>query len=699
MPTYNHAPYIRQALEGCLSQETGFPFEILVCDDHSTDGTVEILQEYARRYPDTIVLSLQPSNSQGPKNFIDGLNKLRGTYVAFCEGDDFWKSPGKLERQVRFLEEHPDFSVCCHKVEMLLDGPCRFQEKRYIYKDMNLDEERIRDGVFYADEAVANYYFQTSSMVFRWRFTGGLPNWFRPIMLLDHFLFMLHAVEGKIKYFPDDMSVWRRHEGGYTWLQNLDNGLFFQKKGPDWIDVYEEMDRFFSYRFTLQIRERILLALRNLVANCLRTKQMDQIRHLVRKYRKYFDNPVLENAVMLDGLRLALPETREFFPPWFLSSPEAQPKVHPAAQPEAGRAAPSSGAEPSVGGFFEPEIAFMPEARESVWDVWTTGGECACFANADQALFRWLWANNCVHVWLPVYSPPLLPRLNASFAFTFHWYGVSGDLTPRLDFLDRVLPGHAVLTFAYFGKALPPELEQALLDRPDVLWIEDRRHALWPGAPSKARAAIYSPADLLGVPDGGILVGRDTRRLQPSLPASASAAFFEQAALSLKRLEQTGPYAADDALLLEHSRLQSLRQLPATACSRLTVEILKRVPLKAVAEKRRANWKRLAKHLKAFALWPQEEVPFAPYAYPALVSDDRPGAMPVETLSAILAARGIFSWRCWHPLNADSGFYPNEESLSKNMILLPCDQRYGEREMERIAREVLAYMAEELSRT
>ena len=246
MLTYNHAPYLSQAIESVLGQQSDYPFELIICDDASTDGTQDIARRHAEKDP-RIVLSLQPVNTRFGKNFVDACALVRGRYVAFCEGDDYWSSTEKLQKQVSFLEQHPDFSVCAHKVQMLvmdLNQPNSRQE--FIYKDCTADEERIRDGIFYADEAIANYYFQTGSLVLRWRFTEGLPHWFRKRMMFDHFMFMLHAVEGKIKYFDEIMSVWRRHGGGYTWLQTRDKGLFFQKEGYDWIAMYRKMDNFWG---------------------------------------------------------------------------------------------------------------------------------------------------------------------------------------------------------------------------------------------------------------------------------------------------------------------------------------------------------------------------------------------------------------------------------------------------------------------
>lgn len=108
--TYNHAAFIRDALEGFLRQETDFRFEVLVHDDASTDGTQEVIREYHERRPDLIVPVLQRENqwSKGVDTWKTFLRPLaKGTYLALCEGDDYWTDPLKLQKQVDILERNP----------------------------------------------------------------------------------------------------------------------------------------------------------------------------------------------------------------------------------------------------------------------------------------------------------------------------------------------------------------------------------------------------------------------------------------------------------------------------------------------------------------------------------------------------------------------------------------------------------------
>lgn len=123
--TYNHEPYIRQCLEGFVMQRTTFRFEAVVHDDASTDGTASIIQEFAARYPDIIKPILETENQYSKK---DGslrriMNaQMRGKYIAFCEGDDYWIDPLKLQKQVDFLEANPDYGLCYTDFNIVYQG-------------------------------------------------------------------------------------------------------------------------------------------------------------------------------------------------------------------------------------------------------------------------------------------------------------------------------------------------------------------------------------------------------------------------------------------------------------------------------------------------------------------------------------------------------------------------------------------------
>jgi glycosyltransferase involved in cell wall biosynthesis len=108
MITYNHAPYIARAIEGVLQQKTNFPFELVIGEDCSTDGTREIVFEYQRKHPSLIHVVASEKNLGAAANSRQTTEVCRGKYLAFCEGDDFWHDPSKLQKQVDYLEGHPE---------------------------------------------------------------------------------------------------------------------------------------------------------------------------------------------------------------------------------------------------------------------------------------------------------------------------------------------------------------------------------------------------------------------------------------------------------------------------------------------------------------------------------------------------------------------------------------------------------------
>jgi glycosyltransferase involved in cell wall biosynthesis len=696
MAVYNHAAFVREAVDSVLMQKTDFPLEIVLCDDDSTDGTREIVQEYAERH-DNIVLSLQKCNTYGAKNMLDGLSLCRGKYVAICEGDDYWTAEDKLQTQVDFMEAHPDFTVCSHKTRLqFMNAPLPYSPQ-YIYKDMSADDERIRQGIFYVDECVNNYYMHTSSLLLRWRFPHGLPPWFQKRMLFDHFLFLLHAAEGKIKYFDRDMSVWRRHENGYSVNQDRDKGLFFQKEGSDWLACYAFMDKFFHKRFHLQIRERRLLPLRELVKNCLKTGAVEQLRGLMGQYWSMMINPVLQNAPLLDALRLLYPENRDFFPPW---SRESRPTASPpsdSAIPEAPTEAIDEIAQTpiAIGGSLGLDLDLLPEVADSVWNAWTKGREYAAFGNARAALVAYCHDRGIQRIWLPGYLPPAIAGCLRGVQLTPLWYAVDAALSPRKEFLSLVQPGDAVLTVAYFGRPLAAPIARALARRPDVFWIEDRAHCL--SAPAtQAQAVLYSPRLALGVPDGGLLVGDDVARLEPArvppLPEEADVSLrLDVLALARNRVADLSPALAayeygpqSDPWQAAHIALEAKRQLPAGPMSRLSLALLRRLPLRKLVRARQANWSTLYAGLGEFALWPIAKPGFAPLGFPLLL----PPSLLTAAALTFLAEQGIRARQCWGPC----GQSEEEKALAGRLLLLPLDHRYGEKDMDRVVDAVSALL-------
>jgi glycosyltransferase involved in cell wall biosynthesis len=148
MITYNHAHFIAQAIEGVLRQKTDFPFELVIGEDCSTDGTREIVFEYQKKHPDIIRVITSDKNVGMKKNGLRVIKACRGKYVAFCEGDDHWHHPLKLQKQVDYLENHPRCGLVYSRYDVYhVTSKKRIDDIIRYRKEKTLESPRIIDIV------------------------------------------------------------------------------------------------------------------------------------------------------------------------------------------------------------------------------------------------------------------------------------------------------------------------------------------------------------------------------------------------------------------------------------------------------------------------------------------------------------------------------------------------------------------------
>ncbi|MFC1793548.1 glycosyltransferase [Planctomycetota bacterium] len=150
MITYNHAPYIADAIEGILQQETNFPFELVIGEDCSTDGTREIVLNYQKKYPDIIKIITSDKNVGSCKNTVRTERACRGKYIAYCEGDDYWHHPLKLQKQIDFLETHPDYGLVHSDIKRynVTTGQTTESSNRYLKRQKHISDNGDPNLVF-----------------------------------------------------------------------------------------------------------------------------------------------------------------------------------------------------------------------------------------------------------------------------------------------------------------------------------------------------------------------------------------------------------------------------------------------------------------------------------------------------------------------------------------------------------------------
>lgn len=239
MITYNHENFLRSSIDGVLLQKTKFPFEIIIGDDCSTDGTRLIIDEYVKEYPDIIKKVYQDKNVGANKNFISIWHLCRQKYIALCEGDDYWTDPYKLQKQVDFLEQNPDYVICFTDV--------MFSDERSNVEKVNKRSDREDFDIY---DLIEKNYVSTLTTVYR-NVGVKLKEDFCKLKVGDWPMHILHAQSGKVKRLPIVTGVYRIHHNN-SW-----EGQDKVKRDEAIIELFEYLKRNLISPYRKQILKKL----------------------------------------------------------------------------------------------------------------------------------------------------------------------------------------------------------------------------------------------------------------------------------------------------------------------------------------------------------------------------------------------------------------------------------------------------------
>ena len=213
--TFNHEPFIRQAMDSIMMQKTNFKVEVVVGDDFSTDSTLEIIKEYTSTENIHInILQRTIGDSYWKKrqqlgrlyNFSNILENCNGKYVALLDGDDYWTDPLKIQKQIDFLEKNKDYVISFHDAKVV-DADDKFLKPHKLKKSIRRDRN--------PEENVSGMEIPALSVVFRKYFLKKLPNSFHQVKNGDTFLMTFIGQNGKSKFQSDIIpAAYRVHSGG-----------------------------------------------------------------------------------------------------------------------------------------------------------------------------------------------------------------------------------------------------------------------------------------------------------------------------------------------------------------------------------------------------------------------------------------------------------------------------------------------------
>ena len=268
--TYNHEKFIEDALDSFLMQETDFPFEIVVDDDCSTDSTAEIIEKYIAKYPRIMNANLREKNVGAMNNYLHNISRAKGTYIALCEGDDYWVDKLKIQEQRDTLENYLECSFCGHDVN-IVDADRNFMRKHSKGRINEFWQRHIVDKRI-ALSAIWSIP-HTSAMFFRKKYFN--VTYFHIIdntLGADYSLFVFLCTKGDLYYINKVMSSYRKHENSLSasWQYGY-NDEFMNET----IRAHKNINKYFNYEFSKEINIHL--------NGAYMTKYEEQLKYSVRK--------------------------------------------------------------------------------------------------------------------------------------------------------------------------------------------------------------------------------------------------------------------------------------------------------------------------------------------------------------------------------------------------------------------------------
>lgn len=281
--TYNHDKYIRETLEGFLEQKIDFKYEILIHDDASTDKTREIIKEYQKRYPNLIKAIYQKQNqySQGKPILENLFENANGKYLAICEGDDFWIDKNKLQKQVEFLENNQEYSAVYHNVYVVDENSkaSKTDQKYYpLYEEHDIVKEDIEKIIIAGQTAsiVCKNFWKKFSKESKEIFIECRANG-------DTKLSLIFTLIGKIKYFPEIMSCYRRTYTGDSWNARIKGKNLCEFNYQSKIELKKMAYKIYKIQFNPELNYILI----NSLVYIIKTPNMNNLKIFLKIFNKF----------------------------------------------------------------------------------------------------------------------------------------------------------------------------------------------------------------------------------------------------------------------------------------------------------------------------------------------------------------------------------------------------------------------------
>ena len=286
--SYNHEDFIAEALESMLMQRTDFACEILIHDDASTDRTAEIIRSYEQKYPEIIKPIYQTENQYSKDVLVElfNLERAKGKYMAVCEGDDYWTDPYKLQKQVDYMEAHPECSMCVHAAERV---------SAVTKKTVSSIRPSHKDKIYSVEEVIegGGELFATNSILYSLEKIPEMPEYYLNATIGDYPLVICGALNGTLYYMDQNMAAYRVEvKGSWTNMQVSDVAKK-QKHLQEVAAMLDEINAYTNFKYDHVIsrtkkRDRFYVLL----------KQLKIKETLKRGYRQFYMKPEFFRRVL-----------------------------------------------------------------------------------------------------------------------------------------------------------------------------------------------------------------------------------------------------------------------------------------------------------------------------------------------------------------------------------------------------------------
>lgn len=258
--TYNHAKFITKAIDGFLMQKTNFKYEVIIHDDVSTDGTIEIIKEYQKKYPDIIKPIFEEENQYSKGVSVTKIASLqaKGKYVALCEGDDYWTDPDKLQMQVDFLENNSDYSYTFHNASIVwMDGTLYKKHFLPFKRPLKSIAWENKNRTYSVNDVIELGFIPTASVVTYKEHLVNREFFCENPVCGDLPLRLYAALQGKAYYFNKVMSAYRIGNPMSASGMASKDGLAAFKILEGHIDILNGFNKYSNYQYNDAVQHNI----------------------------------------------------------------------------------------------------------------------------------------------------------------------------------------------------------------------------------------------------------------------------------------------------------------------------------------------------------------------------------------------------------------------------------------------------------